>query len=342
MGKTLSVAADREFDKTKTILPAEMARGVYMTNSPSVQALKLMHFLIGTAAGRMSDDVQHSATLSEIRKVSGMKNHDRSSLLPLFEELRAAVLTYDEPQKLKVTVGGLLDEAQVDYRDEAGGDTVVLWYFSRTFRRLAAESDHWAILDRQTVFHLSSKYSILLFQHVSSLIGLSHIRSKNFTIPELRAVLGIPADRVKRFADLNKDVLSPAIAEINQLSRLDLSTTLKKQGRSVVSVEIAWMPKKDITAAKKELSSAKVGRKERRLHGPSEALVGPSQGFPEAGSIRWTPWEALARLNAPAPIPDMELISQKFREFCAARGLSLSAGNIEKTFVAWVGKFRVG
>jgi hypothetical protein len=30
MGKTLQVAADRAFDETKTIMPAEVARGVYM------------------------------------------------------------------------------------------------------------------------------------------------------------------------------------------------------------------------------------------------------------------------------------------------------------------------
>ncbi|MFD2679135.1 hypothetical protein ACFSX7_18685 [Camelimonas lactis] len=43
MGKTTQVAADRAFDQTKTVLPAEVARGVYMQNPPSLRALKLMH-----------------------------------------------------------------------------------------------------------------------------------------------------------------------------------------------------------------------------------------------------------------------------------------------------------
>jgi hypothetical protein len=51
MGKTTEVAADRAFDQTKTVLPAEVARGVHMQNVPSLRALKLMHLMIGTAAG---------------------------------------------------------------------------------------------------------------------------------------------------------------------------------------------------------------------------------------------------------------------------------------------------
>jgi len=42
MGKTTQVAADRAYDQTKTVLPAEVAQGVYMQNAPGLAALKLM------------------------------------------------------------------------------------------------------------------------------------------------------------------------------------------------------------------------------------------------------------------------------------------------------------
>ena len=52
MGKTLDVARDRAFDQTKTVLPAEVARGTYMQNPPGLAALKLMHLLIAKAGGK--------------------------------------------------------------------------------------------------------------------------------------------------------------------------------------------------------------------------------------------------------------------------------------------------
>lgn len=327
MGKTVQVAADRAFDQTKTVLPVEMARGVYMRNAPSLQALKLMHLMIGTAGGRMAEDTLHQLRLSDIRRIEGMKNHDRTSLTPLFEELRGAVLTHDNREAMRVTIGGLLDEAVIDYRHELTGDILVSWSFGRSFRRMAEESNHWAILDRQTVFHLGSKYSVLLFQHVASLAELTHVASKTFTIPELRAVFGIAEGKVKRFADLKKDVLTPALSEINQLSRLVLTATPNKIGRTVASVTIGWQVKDDPRPAKRELGASKVGRKPRR-DGTAEAIPA---AFPETGGIAYSPrWLEIKR--AAGCNVDNGKIASDFRRFLTARRIARDAANIEKLF----------
>lgn len=266
MGKTIQVAKDRAFDPSKTVLPAEVARGVYIENPPGAQALKLMHLMISTAGGRMADDVQHQFRLSDIRKVSGMKHHDRESLSLMFRELRAAVLTYDDVERQRLIIGGLLDEALVDYRDEISGDLLVTWYFGRTFRRMAEDSNHWAILDRQTVFALSSKYAILLFQHVASLANLQRVHSRSFSIPELRALLGVPAGKLERFSNLSQKAIKPAVDEINQISRLELTVTPVKVGRTVAAVSISWAVKgsSETVAAARELKGHSAGRAARR------------------------------------------------------------------------------
>ena len=51
MAKTTDVASDRAYDDSKTVLPAEFARGVYIQHVPSAQALKLMHLMIAAAGG---------------------------------------------------------------------------------------------------------------------------------------------------------------------------------------------------------------------------------------------------------------------------------------------------
>lgn len=323
MGRTLTVAADRAFDKTKTVLPAELARGVYMRNAPSLRALKLMHLMIATAAGRMADPVQHQMRLADIRSIEGMAHHDKESLKPLFEELRAAVLTYDDPEAMRYSVGGLLDNATVDYRHEATGDVLVSWYFGRMFIDMAERSNIWAILDRQTVFHLGSKYSVLLFQHIASLTKQTRVHSKTFTVAELRAVLGVEATKMTRFSNLNQRVLQPAIAEINQLSRLTLTATPRKVGRTVASVEIAWEEKPDPAAPPKELGARKAGGAVR----PKAAAT----AFPATGTIAYSPhWLDLK--HAAGCNQDNALVASNFRRFLAERGISLDAANIEKLF----------
>lgn len=333
MGKTLNVAQDRAFDQTKTVLPAEMARGVHMRNAPSLRALKLMHLMIGTAGGRMADEVEHRMRLSDIRKIDGMAHHDRASLTPLFAELAAAVIEYDDPEQMVVTIGGLMDEARIDYRPEASGDLLVSWWFGRTFRRMAAESNHWAILDRQTVFHLGSKYSVLLFQHIASFKEYDHITAKTFTVPELRAVLGIPEGKLERFSNLNQRVIQPSIAEINQLSRLTMTATPNKVGRTVASVTIGWQVKADPTPAKRELQGHSAGRKARR-NGSTETVA---RAFPASGGIEFDQhWRDLKR--AAGCNMDNTMIADKFRAWCTGKGLALDARNIEQAFTSFCAK----
>ena len=333
MGKTTEVAADRAYDQSKTVLPAEVAQGVYMQNVPSLQALKLMHLMIGKAGGRMAEEVQHQMRLSEVREITGMKNHDRASLTPLFGELAAAVLIHDDPEKQVVTIGGLLDEAKIDYRHEVSGDLLVTWWFRRTFRTMAAESNHWAILDRQTVFHLSSKYSVLLFQHITSLTGLKYTNSKRFSVQELRAVLGVPEGKLERFSNLSTRAIKPAIAEINSdLTRLHLTATYHKIGRTVAEVEITWEEAPEPSKVKAELERSKVGRKARQ-NGTAET---PALSFPASGSIKYTkPWEQISRENCNW---DLGKVSEAFRAFCKKNNMKPDAPNIEAAFRTFCSK----
>ncbi|KAK0390184.1 hypothetical protein QR680_019443 [Steinernema hermaphroditum] len=317
-------------------MPAEMARGIYMRNSPSLQALKLLHLMIGTAGGRMADDVRHEIRLANIRAIEGMKNHDRASIRPLFEELRGVVMTFDDPAVMQETIGGIIDHAVIDYRHEATGEILVSWYFGRMFRDMAEKSNHWAILDRQTVFHLTSKYSVLLFQHIASLVNLQFVNEKTFSVPELRALLGVTEGKQQRFADLNRNCLQLAIEEINHLSRFTLKATPKKIGRTVVGITISWAQKADRAPVAKELGASKVGRKARQ-QGASEAIYEP---FPSEGSIHFTKWAKLARDHIQVTVlPDLGMITNQFREFAGNRKLDLKAHNIEQAFINWCGKY---
>lgn len=335
MGKTVQVAVDRAFDKTKTVLPAEVARGTYMQNPPGLAALKLMHVLIWQAGGRMGEDVEHRVRLSEVRGVEGLRHHDRASLAPLFAELQAAVLISDDTERKRLTIGGLLDIAEVDYRDEASGDLVISWYFSRMFTRMAAASDHWAILDRQTAFRLKSRYSMLLFQHISSLVNLDHVTSKTFTVAELRAVLGVEPGKLERFFNLNKWAIKPAIEEISTESRFVLTATPRKTGRTVTSITIEWAekPSEDRKALKAEMDRHSVGWKARR-NGAVETVA---RSFPASGGIEFDQhWHDLKR--AAGCNMDNTMIADKFRAWCAGKDLALDAQNIQQVFSSFCGK----
>jgi hypothetical protein len=221
----------------------------------------------------------------------------------------------------------------------------VAWWFGGAFREMAEKSCHWAIIDRQTVFALSSKYSILLFQHVASLVNLNHITSKTFTVTELRAVMGVADGKLSQFGHFNNRAIQPAIAEINQTSRLTLTATPRKIGRTVASVTIAWeeKPQEARKEAKRELDRPKVGRAARR-DGKTEMLVPP---FPASGGLSPsitldTHWRALFEAHVTriqgGHLPDSKLVCDAFRR---SRGDKLDDTTTERHFInfckAWRG-----
>ena len=200
-----------------------------------------------------------------------------------------------------------------------------------------------AIMDRQTVFALSSKYSILLFQHISSLVNLNHVTSKTFTVPELRAVLGVPDGKMARFADFRRFTFEAALAEINHTSRLTLTATPNKVGRTVETVTITWEEKEldQRREARRELDRPKVGRKARRS-GTAET---PVLSFPSSGSVKGdTFWESLARDHVAriqgGHVPDLRGLTDAFRNWCGAKGIPLDARAIDKTFIGFCSSYK--
>lgn len=344
MKKTVQVAADRAFDETKSVLPVEVARGVYIENPPGAEALKLMHLLIGKAGGRMADDVRHELRLADIKKIDGMRNHTRSTLRKLFVELAGAVIVFDDSEAQCELIGGFLDRAKLDYRHELSDELLIAWWFGGAFREMAERSCHWAILDRHTVFALSSKYSILLFQHIASLVNLDHVVSKTFSVADLRKIMGVPEGKMERFADFRRFALEAAIAEINQTSRLHLTTSTNKIGRTVASVTISWT-EKDLAEkrdAKRELDRPKVGRKARR-EGTAETIVTPP--FPASGSVRYDVfWHPIAEDHTArlpnGDLPDLSALTQVFRDWLQGNGIPLDAPGMEKRFATFCANYR--
>ena len=278
----------------------------------------------------MAEDRRHDLKLADIKKIAGMRNHSRATLRKLFAELAGAVMIFDDTDAQCEIIGGFLDRARLDYRDELNGDILVSWWFGGAFRDMAAASNHWAIIDRQTVFALASKYSILLFQHIASLVNLSHVARKTFTVAELRSLLGVPEEKLQRFFNFKTRALQPAIAEINQTSRLTLEATYHKTGRTVTSITIAWQFKADLAPIKQAQSDHSIARNGKRKEA-QERL-----SFPATGSVKYTdPWQGIATANCNW---DHAKIADAFRSFCAQKKIPLDAKSIEEIFTNFCAK----
>ena len=153
---------------------------------------------------------------------------------------------------------------------------------------------------------------------------MSHVQSKVFTVAELRSLLGVKEGKLKTWNDCRKRALQPAIAEINQTSRLSLEATYHKTGRTVTSVTIDWQVKADLAPVKTAQSDHSTARNGKRKEA-QERL-----SFPATGSVKYTdPWQRIASENCNW---DHAKIADAFRSFCAQKKIPLDAKKIEEIF----------
>lgn len=142
-------------------------------------------------------------------------------------------------------------------------------YFHYTFPpellAIISRSNAWATLRSHIMYALRSKYSIRLYEMVERRIGLMK-QHEDFTVDELRALLGVPKKTFPRFADFNKHCLKPALAEVNQLCDFTVDAMPVKKGRNVEKLCFGWHKKSPerLAAAHDERERSRVGRKARR------------------------------------------------------------------------------
>ena len=229
----------------------------------SLRGGKLFHLLIQAAGVEIAEATSHRVTLAALNETFHVSIPE---LVELIDELHTTTL------KLKLTdakgrkytkSGPILSD--MEREDEDQGQAELRFEFSPTLRRAIANSNHWAVISKRAVLAFDSRYSLRLYTVLSLRAGLRKT-SEEFTVEELREMLGVPVGKLTDWKSLRRRAIEPALAEINQLAGFHAGFVPLTRGRKIVSVRLTW-GLKDHTArieAMKELERPKVGRKERR------------------------------------------------------------------------------
>lgn len=144
-------------------------------------------------------------------------------------------------------------------------DGVLEYEIPARLRKVIKNSTIFARLQREVMFALSSKYALTLYEMVQKRGNLKFKSSERFSIKELRGVLGVPDGKLTTWSNLKNRAIAPSVIEVSELSDYIVEISPIKTGRSVTHVELKWWPKDGnaVTAAERELSFSKVGRKTR-------------------------------------------------------------------------------
>lgn len=165
-------------------------------------------------------------------------------------------------------------------KEEDKDDGYFYFTFPPDLLAVISQSKAWATIKSHIMYALRSKYSIRLYEMVERRIGMMK-QYEEFSVDDFRAMLGVPEDKLERFADFNKHCLKPAIEEVNYLTDFEVTVMAIKRGRTVEKLGMSWMKKspRAMQRAFDEREKSRIGRK-LRMKGSDLDVIGAAQPEP--------------------------------------------------------------
>lgn len=222
----------------------------------------------------IAENKSYTIELSELRPPN---SHDNTLVEDAVLSLMKTILSVTRDDGSTTRVQFLGGNNMHDPRRPHG---VLTYNFDRFLIEILQDSKIWGKISLPVLMAFSTKYAITLYENVSQWTGLNNKKSATFSIDELRSLLGVEPGKYDLFGTLNKDVLKPALTEINALAPFNIGALIIKTGRKVTHVRINWWDKsvEEHKAAWSEMNKSKVGRK-ARITGSGQYVTGPAAGL---------------------------------------------------------------
>lgn len=306
----------------------------------SLRAAKMLHLLIKHTGPRACEDVVHVVRVSELNSTMHMTLDEFVLTVEELMDVKIRLRVPDGDTGPELWVDRLVQSVQRTESDHA--QAIVRYRLSEALRKVLEDSVHWGILSRKALLAFESRYALRLYEMVALRVGLDRTK-QDFSVEDLRERLGVPAGKLMKWDAFRRKAIDPAVAEVNQLSGFHVTYVPMKIGRSFTGITLHWKlaPASERAQIQRELEASRVGRNVRRVGREEKvvdlmpAITSQISVFPRDGSISYTGWGDIAKSTLPHPLPDVDYVAERFRNFAGRKGILLSSPKIAETFTSF-------
>jgi hypothetical protein len=196
-------------------------------------AKKLFNVLLYKAHRQLLQQERHEISVREVTELLGFKSHNMDVLkdaLGDLVDLRIEWNALGDAGKCEWAITSALAEARI-------ADGVCTYAYAPTLRDKLANPEVWEMIDLHLQRRFNRSHTWSLYENVVRYRKVG--RTREFSIALLAGLLGLKDSKTySQFKYLKRDVLNPAMAEINEKS--DIEVTLlppKRLRRKVVAVQ---------------------------------------------------------------------------------------------------------
>lgn len=238
---------------------------IHSTNKFSLLERKIANALLYNAYDELITKSEHSIHIAQLSFLIGYNSKDYKTIKKSLIALLSTVLEWNIIDKNKKendiwVASSMLADAKID-------GPICTYSYSNRLKELCYHPEFYGKLNMKVLAAFKSSYGLALYENC--------IRYQNiFQTPWLdlmtyRKLMGVEEGEYKKFKDLNKRVIKPAVTEVNKYSSITVEPEFKKQGRDIMAIKFL-ITKKPI---QKDVSSVKVIDKTVQLGKLNDCLV---------------------------------------------------------------------
>lgn len=228
-------------------------------------------------SGRLTEpDAEWEISLAGLRRAS-TKHESNDRIRASLRRLRRTEVrvTYVSPRtRLSRTKETQLLEF-TDTDDSDSPSATVQFGIPKRLRIVLARANRWGRIRCEIAYAMSSKYAIALYDMICLRANLERC-VETMDMGKFRELLDVPPGAYDRADNFMRNVIAPALVEVNGLSDLgvEIEMVRKHSGAPAHAVAITWWRKQpdEFRAAMLERSRPRVGRM-ARLKGQAEPVV---------------------------------------------------------------------
>ena len=201
--------------------------------------------LLFTQSQAFNGNDRFSAYLTDIESVAGLRGSNRNEIKELFQKIRdtSGWIRYEDPttNTTKDSLIGLIDKPEI--LDGRGKLTIVSWEIDDRIRsRVLNPINFWTNIElsksnlrsgsSQALYELGCQYISNI--HRGGSVGSTGKKALTEWIPRM---LGKQRKKEYIYSEFRRDILSPAIKEVNEKTDIFISFEAYKTGRKVTELE---------------------------------------------------------------------------------------------------------
>ena len=213
---------------------------IHSTNKLSLLERKIANALLHNAYDELTSKSEHSIHITQLSVLIGYNSKDYKTIKKSLMALLSTVLEWNIIDKNKKAddvwvASSMLADAKIE-------GSICTYSYSNRMKELCYHPEFYGKLNMKVLAAFKSSYGLALYENCVRYQNI--MQTPWLDLFTYRKLMGVEEGEYKKFKDLNKRVLKPAIAEVNKNSSIIVEPEFKKQGRDIASIKFLITKKK--------------------------------------------------------------------------------------------------